>query len=241
MHGEPVLRPRPERGLDGRMMPPSRLRRTTLPHRPAGWLALGLGGLCLLVEAGLLGADAGLWGTASWRPRAYQNGAFWAGLLRDWRANYPAQPATMFLSYSVLHGGPWHLLGNLLALGGLMRALGRRIDAGRLAVLWLGAAVAGGAAFGLISDSPRPMVGASGAIFGLAGAWMVWEAAELRAAGLSRWPVWRGLLFVVLLHPLLWVLQAGMLAWETHLGGLVAGALLARALGPARSVTRRGA
>lgn len=209
-----------------------RLPRPALPRTRAGWLAFGLGCLCLAAEAALAGADAGLWGSARWRPFAYQNGAFWAGLLFDWRPNYPLQPGTMFLSYAFLHGGAGHLAGNLVALWALMATLGPRLDAGRLALLWVGASVGGGLAFALLTQSPQPMVGASGALFGLAGAWLVWEAAELRAAGRSRWPVWRSLAVIVAAHPLLWLLQSGLLAWETHLGGLLAGAALARAAGP---------
>lgn len=215
-------------------MSPPRRRRTALPRRPAGWLALALAALCIGIEAALSGADAGLWGSAAWRPRAYQNGAFWAGLLRDWRPNYAAQPVTMFLTYGLLHGGPWHLLGNMAALWSLVRALGPRLDAGRFAALWAGSTVAGGLGFGLLAPGALPMVGASGALFGLAGAWLAWEAAARRAAGRSRRPVLRILVLLVALHPLLWILQAGHLAWQAHLGGALAGAALARAFGPAR-------
>ena len=40
------------------------------------------------------------------------------------------------------------------------------------------------AAFGLISQAPAPMVGASGALFGLAGAWLAWEAEDRLAEGI---------------------------------------------------------
>ena len=93
------------------------------------------------------------------------------------------------------------------------------------------------------AQQPRTPPGAStfmrtrtgGALFGLAGSWLVWDAAALKAAGLSRRPVWRTLLILVLLHPVLWFAQAGMLAWQTHLGGFLAGAVLAKALGSAKA------
>lgn len=215
-------------------MPMPRLLPPAMPRAPAIRVGLGIGLLCIAVEGLLSGGDAGLWGERYWRARVYENGAFWAGLLFDWRPNYAAQPGTMFLSYAFLHGGPWHLLGNMAALALLLRNLGARLDAARLLALWAGASVGGGLAFATLGPAPVPMVGASGALFGLAGAWLVWDAAALKTAGLSRRPVWRALLILVLLHPVLWLAQAGMLAWQTHLGGLLAGAALARLLGPAR-------
>lgn len=208
---------------------------SALPRRPVLVLALALATICVLVEAALWGADAGLWGNAYWRPFAYQHGAFWAGLLYDWRPNYAVQPVTMFLSYAFLHGGVGHLLGNMAALLALIGMLGPRLDLPRLAVLWVGSGIGGGAAFAVLIPGPMPMVGASGALFGLAGAWMVWEAAARRRAGRSRGPVWRSLAVIVALHPVLWVVQSGLLAWQTHLGGLIAGVALAWALGPAVS------
>ena len=220
-------------------MPMPRSLPPALPRAPPIRLGLGIGLVCIAVEAALSGADAGLWGERYWRARVYENGAFWAGLLFDWRPNYAAQPGAMFLSYGFLHGGPWHLLGNMAALALLLRNLGPRLDAARLLALWAGASVGGGLAFAALGPVPVPMVGASGALFGLAGAWLVWDAAALKAAGLSRRPVWRALLILVLLHPVLWLAQAGMLAWQTHLGGFLAGAALARATGPARGSALR--
>ena len=221
-------------------MPPPRLpRRLPLPRSAAGWLAMSFGTLCLGIEAALAGADAGLWGSARWRPWVYQNGAFWAGLLGDWRPNYAAQPAAMFLTYAFLHGGAWHLLGNLAALWALVRALCARLDAKRLLGIWVVASVGGALTFGLLTQSAQPMVGASGALFGLAGAWMVWQARALKTACLSRRPILRSFLVIVALHPVLWLLQNGLLAWETHLGGFLAGAAFAHLVPPGWPGLRR--
>ena len=74
---------------------------------------------CVLPEAVLTMADWGLMGSLRWRTVAYQNGAFWAGLLRDWQPNFAAQPVTMFATHAFLHAGPTHLIGNIRALAGL--------------------------------------------------------------------------------------------------------------------------
>ena len=71
------------------------------------------------------------------------------------------------------------------------------------------------------------MVGASGALFGLAGAWKAWDWQEARAHRGPLWPIVLWVLGIALLNGVLWVAQGGLLAWEAHLGGFVAGWLWA--------------
>ncbi|WP_425102246.1 rhomboid family intramembrane serine protease [Tropicibacter sp. S64] len=202
---------------------------------PERWVWLSLGLLFLAVEVVLMLADRGLIGSPLWRPLAYQYGGFWAGLLHGWTPNYAAQPVLMFLSYMTLHAGWQHLLGNLVAMGWLGLQLEGRLGAGRFVLLFGIAAVGGAVGFGLLSASPRPMVGASGAIMGLIAVWIAADAQAMRDEGASRRRIWGMVLgrtaLIAALNGLAWVLEAGGLAWETHLGGFVA-ASLAMALVP---------
>ena len=206
--------------------PPLRFGQTSGPR--FGRTALtGLVLAQVLVELLLQGADHHLWGSPLWRGQAYQNGGFWAGLLHDWHPNYAAQPLTMFLTYSVLHAGLGHLVGNMMSLAVLGDLVGAKLGGRGLIRLYAGCALGGAVAFGLLSHSPAPMIGASGAIFGLAGALTVWDAQARRAAGLwNRGPLLA--LGLAVLNLILWWNAAGNLAWETHFGGFVAGAALVR-------------
>lgn len=195
------------------------------PHRKP-WqspVLMTLIGLCCAVELTLLAADHGLVGTRLWRPLAYQNGAFWAGLMGNWQPNYPAQPWLMFVTYAFLHAGPGHLAGNMLTLLFLGEIAEQRAGRTGLLAIYAVSAVGGGLAFGLLSNSPQPMVGASGALFGLAGAWQAWEWQDRRLAGQSLRPVLGIVAGFGLLNLLIWWAMDGQLAWETHLGGFVAG------------------
>jgi membrane associated rhomboid family serine protease len=196
------------------------------------WLLVGL---TCLPEILLTLADHGIIGSTRWRSLAYQNGAFWAGLLQGWRPNYAAQPVTMFLTYAGLHAGPLHLAGNMAGLIWLGRIMLPDLGLWRFVLLYLGATVGGAMLFGLLSDSPAPMVGASGALFGLAGAWMVQEGrrdlrpmAEGGRGARAAW-IWVGQMLGLMtaVNFASWVLQDGQLAWQTHLGGAVAGIGLA--------------
>lgn len=180
--------------------------------------------LSCLPELTLQAADHGLIGSASWRQLTYQNGAFWAGLLHGWQPNYRAQPGLMFASYGFLHAGLGHLIGNMLGLGGLGAPAADRLGAWGFVWLYAASLLGGAVAFGLLSNSPAPMVGASGAVFGLAAAWVVadWQDhksrqyARLRACGLLG--------ALMGLNLISWALLGGQLAWQTHLGGCLAGA-----------------
>lgn len=192
---------------------------------------------CVCVELALQGADHGLWGAPRWRALAYQFGAFWPGLLSGWRPNFGAQPWLMFISYAFLHGGLVHLLVNMITLASLGGAVIAQVGQRRFLVIYAGASILGGAAFALLASSGfRPMVGASGALFGLAGALIVWNSlftirqrpGFTRAAAAIAWP----LAILTVLNVLMYVGTDGSVAWETHLGGFLAGAAIALPMSP---------
>jgi rhomboid protease GluP len=184
-------------------------------------------GLSALPEAVLQGADLGLWGAPHWRSYAYGYLGFWPGLLHDWRPNYRLQPAAMFLTYGFLHVGLMHLIVNLVTLWSLGQAVIGR--AGLRGFVWVyTASLLGGAlGFGLLSNTTTPMVGASGALFGLMGAVLAWSLLDRRRSGLTLGPVALGAAGLVALNLVLWVVSGDQLAWQTHLGGFLAGAAVA--------------
>ena len=192
---------------------------------------LALIGVCVVVEAVLLLSDLGIL-PPRLRGFAYQNGGFWIGLLTTWRPNYPAQPYAMFATYAFLHGGVVHLAVNMLTLYSFGRLVIGRIGAWRFLALYAVSALGGAAGFALLSDAVAPMVGASGALFGLAGAWMAWDYVDRYTASVGVLPVLRAALLLVLLNAAMWWAMGGRLAWETHLGGFLAGWIFAFLIDP---------
>jgi rhomboid protease GluP len=194
-----------------------------LPSRTTTLVLAALILASLLPEAMLTLGDWGLIGTPRWRAVAYQYGAFWAGLLRDWQPNFASQPVTMFFTHAFLHAGLAHLVGNMLALGFFWLRLAPTWGNGRLLSVYALSVLGGGAGFALMSSSPAPMVGASGAIFGLAGVAAV-DARRSRITNLGL------ITALVALNIVVWWWQNGQLAWQTHLGGFLAGAAVAATL-----------
>ncbi|MBE3638045.1 rhomboid family intramembrane serine protease [Mangrovicoccus algicola] len=199
-------------------------------------VALLIGVNCL-VEGLLQAADHGVFATPHLRGLAYEYGAFFSPLLRGARPDYAAQPVTMFLSYALLHAGWLHLLVNMLALAGIGSEIARAAGTARFLAGYALTAIGGAACFGLLTASPVPMVGASGALFGLLGIRICWGYQERRHYGEGMRDIWRALFILVAYNLVFWLLLHGQLAWETHLGGFVAGWLLALAWG--RPIYRR--
>lgn len=182
--------------------------------------------LCSGVELVLQGADHGLWGSVRWRGLVWAYGGFWSGLLQDWQPNFPGQGVLMFLTYSLVHTGFAHLLGNMLTLAALGQRLPDRMGAAGFLALYALSSLGAALGFALLDHGAAPMIGASGAVFGLAGALTLWD---IQARPVPVWSplVWRRLALIltglVLLNLIPWALQGGNLAWQAHLGGFVTG------------------
>lgn len=180
-------------------------------------------GLCVLPELVLQGADHGLWGTRQWRQTAYGWGGFWPGLFRGWLPNYEGQRWGMFATYGFLHAGLLHLATNMVSLVSLGLPIVDRVGQRRFLALYVLSLLGGGAGYAVLSASTQPMVGASGALFGLAGAWAAWDYIDRFSAAERLWPVLRLLAWLAVLNLILWWAMHGLLAWQTHLGGFLIG------------------
>ena len=133
-------------------------------------------------------------------------------------------------SAAFLHSdaGFTHILFNMFALYLFGPQLERDAGSAPFAALYLAAAVSGGAAFYLLNAGGLA-VGASGAIFGLFGAWL---AASLRTRHTPAGQAGLRQLLVLLAINLALPLFVPRIAWEAHLGGLAAGFVIALAWFP---------
>jgi len=208
-------------GMTAWPLPPSCTRFSAWAARHA--VLLGILGVCVVIEVLLQGADFGLWGSSRWRGLAYQNGGFWRGLLDSWRPNYPGQSAAMFATYGFLHGGFFHLSINMITLASLGQPVIERVGQWRFVAIYALSLLGGAAGFALLSSAVQPMVGASGALFGLAGVITGWEYTARRRMRAETMPVLRVVMLLIGLNLVMYWAMDGRLAWETHLGGFLAG------------------
>ena len=185
-----------------------------------------------LIDIALTLGDAGLFNVPRFRSTAYEYAGFWPGLLGSWTPNYPGQPVLMFLTYGFLHSGLLHLVVNMITLGSLGPVVYYRVGAGKFLLIYALSILGGAAGFALLSDTFRPMVGASGALFGLAGAILAWEYVDRFTLREALWPVIRAVVLLVLLNIVLYYAMNRLLAWEAHLGGFVLGWIAAMLVDP---------
>ena len=179
--------------------------------------------ICVLIEAVLTLADFKFLGPPRLRLLVYEYGAFWPGLLHNWIPNFSAQPWTMFLTYGFLHGGLLHLGFNMITLWSLGRMVLGRIGPSGFLVVYGVSTVAGAGTYALLSTQSLPMVGASGALFGLAGALAGWAWTAQVDTLASLQATWRFIAFLVVINIVMYFGFSGGVAWQTHLGGFVAG------------------
>jgi len=195
-------------------------------------IVLTIVGLYVLVELALTLGDYRLLDIPRLRSLAYEFGGFWPGLLTDWAPNYPLQPFAMFVTYGFLHSGIMHLTVNMLTLTSLGSPVINRVGAWKFVMIYIVALFGGAAGFALLSDTFRPMVGASGALFGLAGAILAWEYIDRFSLSERLWPVARAIVLLIALNVVLYYAMNRLLAWEAHLGGFVAGWIAAMLVDP---------
>ncbi|MEA3338577.1 MAG: rhomboid family intramembrane serine protease [Chloroflexota bacterium] len=147
-----------------------------------------------------------------------------------------------------MHGGWWHLISNMLALYIFGDNVEDRLGRARYLLFYLcGGLAASGAHLAAYSGSPLPTVGASGAIAGVLGAYLVLypharvvtlvpifyfiRIVELPAL------IYLGFWFISQLFNGLFALTAadvfqGGVAWWAHIGGFVFGLALIRFIAP---------
>lgn len=182
------------------------------------WVA-GIIGLCCLAEALLL-----LGGLLGWdlRRQALLYGSFWSVLMHGGIGVFPGQGVAMFVSYGFLHAGLLHLGMNMISLAAVARELWRLLPGGLMALAYAASQIAAAAVYGWMQPMGGPMIGASGAVFGLAGALLGYGGIWRFRSGRSMRPVWRAVAMVLGLNVALTLLMP-QIAWQAHLGGAAAG------------------
>jgi membrane associated rhomboid family serine protease len=126
------------------------------------------------------------------------------------------------LSSAFLHGGLIHLAMNMLMLWWIGAPIEEAIGRGRYIMLYLVSGLAGAAGALLLSDPNQITVGASGALFGLLGAALVFERQRNYILGGSA-------LSIIVLNLVL-TFAVPNISIGGHLGGLAGGALAGLAL-----------
>lgn len=139
--------------------------------------------------------------------RAIEAGEWWRGL-----------------SAAFLHGGTMHILFNMYFLYIFGPRLERQVGSVAFSGIYLASAAGGSLATYLFGPENALSVGASGALFGLFGAWLY---AAYRQRGTAAGSAMFNQLGAILLINMALPLFIPNIDWRAHLGGLVTGVVVA--------------
>jgi membrane associated rhomboid family serine protease len=148
-------------------------------------------------------------------------------LLVNFAASSPAIEAGEWwrgLSAAFLHGGTMHILFNMYFLYIFGPRLERQVGSVAFSGIYLASAAGGSLATYLFGPENALSVGASGALFGLFGAWLY---AAYRQRGTAAGSAMFNQLGAILLINLALPLFIPNIDWRAHLGGLVTGIAVA--------------
>jgi len=152
------------------------------------------------------------------------------------------RPAITILTSMFLHGGVWHIVGNMLYLFIFGAAVEYRMGASRYAAFYFASGIAAALATVLIAPESRvPVIGASGAIAGVLGAYFIFYP---RGRITTILPIFVFIQIVeipAVIYLLIWFaiqlyagIEAGQqgatmggVAWWAHVGGFLFGLALA--------------
>ena len=148
-------------------------------------------------------------------------------MLRDYAAWTPAIDAGEWwrgLTAAFLHGGTMHILFNMYFLYIFGPRLERQVGSVAFSGIYLASAAGGSVATYLFGPANSLSVGASGALFGLFGAWLY---AAYRQRGSAAGSAMFNQLGAILLINMALPLFIPNIDWRAHLGGLATGIVVA--------------
>lgn len=135
------------------------------------------------------------------------------------------------ITAAFLHANPSHLIFNMFTLAIVGAPIEAELGKAKFVALYLVSALGGSVASYLLSDAHALGLGASGAIFGLMGAYFV-------IARRRRWDT-SAILALIGVNLAIGFVSTGI-DWRAHLGGLVTGAVVGLAMSRSRSLSRSG-
>ena len=132
---------------------------------------------------------------------------------------YFAERPWTLITAMFIHADFWHFFFNMIVLFFFGRALSGFIGQNKLMLVYFVGGIAGNGLYLLLGDSLSVAVGASGAVYAVAGALtMIAPRIRVLLYFIVPVPLW----IVVLVFFVIWSFVPGV-AWQAHIGGLVVG------------------
>ncbi len=184
----------------------------------------------VLGSRGLIGGP----GAVGWRIEAIERYAF-SGQILDWMlatGQYPPEHLMRFVTYPFIHASFTHAMVGAVMLLALGKMVGEVFGAIATLAIFVLSSIGGALAYGLILDTPVPLIGAFPPVYGLIGAftYLLWvKLGEMGAQQIRAFSLIGLLLGLQLIFGLLF---GSTNDWVADLGGFVVGLSLSLFLVP---------
>lgn len=204
------------------------------PLPPVVWLILlPIVAMEVVLSAGAFGLAGGQTGIG-WRSEALQRFALSPMMLDQmWQAGQVSSDYLMrFVSYGFVHGNLTHAIFATVFILALGKFVGEVFRGWAVAVVFLGAVLAGGLAYSLVPGLEVALYGAYPGAYGLIGAFTYILWAKLGAQHAQRGRAFSLIGFLLGIQLLFGALFGGAPDWIADLAGFAAGFLLSFAVAP---------
>ena len=169
----------------------------------------------LILYLATLIASQGLYPFGEYRQIAADKFTYYLGLIPHY---FTSRPWTIITSMFI-HAGFWHIFGNMLTLYFFGNFLARTVGNIKFLLVYLIGGIVGNALYLLLGQDFSIVIGASGAVYAVAGALVVmYPKLPVRLYLIIPVPLW----VVVLIFFVAWSFVPGV-AWQAHIGGLAVG------------------
>ncbi len=187
-------------------------------------LALAIFGIEAAIDLGKAGYIGGP-SAIGWRLSLIRDYSF-ADQIFNWMiANRVAPPEQLlrFVTYPFVQLSFTQMLFVVVFLLALGKAVGEVFSAFAVLAVFFGAAIVGALAYGLLTDSARPLVGGFPAIYGLIGAFTFLLWVNLAAKGANKYRAFTLIGFLLFIQLVFGVFFGGNQEWIADLAGFVTG------------------
>lgn len=160
-----------------------------------------------------------------WRLAAIQTYSF-SAIVFDWMlANgiYPPEHVMRFVTYPFVHANFTHMLFVAVFLLALGKKVSEVFSAAAVLLIFFASAIVGALAYGLLLDTPVPLIGGYPAVYGLIGAYTFLLWVNLAVIGASRYRAFTLIGFLLGIQLVFGLLLGGGQDWVADFGGFATG------------------
>ncbi|BAQ67926.1 rhomboid family protein [Rhodovulum sulfidophilum] len=173
-------------------------------------------------------------GAVGWRLQAIRDYGF-SGQVFDWMlqsGQFPADQMIRFVTYPFVHASLTHAVFVVVFILALGKMVGEVFRAWAVLLVFFGAAIVGALAYGLLLDTPTPLIGGYPAVYGLIGAFTFLMWVRLTGTGPTQYRAFTLIGVLLGIQLLFGLLFGGGFDWVADLAGFCTGFVLSFVVSP---------